>query len=762
MASTINIDVIFSAINRTGNVMSQVNRGLDGTINNMWKINQAADLMGRMTNTLNQISSPATNYNYGLAELSAITGIAGKDLNDLGKIARKVGKDSGLGATGSLEAYKLLASQIQVDKIGMEGLNELQRRTITLAQASPKLGLTNSANALAGTINQFGYEASQAGRVMNVLAAGAKFGAAEVPDLAQSFKVVGASAAAAGLSVEWAGGAIEVLSKNNLKGAEAGTAFRNVLLKMQTELGFDFRVTKLSDALASLSDKAGDATYMAKIFGAENITAAQFLVKNAAEVENMTRKMTGTNVATEQAAIMTNTFNHRMDVMKAKLNDLSIGFFKNNEGLIQWVNVAGQGAIAITTLSPLFIGLSKGVVGVVGGFVNVVKATRLMSGALAVGKFGTYSALIQRYGISGRVAAGGIWVANVAQTSWNKVLAFSKLGLTGQIAALQGVVASTWAWTAALLANPITWIVAGIMALVAGIALAWKHFDWLRGGIIGAWEVVKKFGKILWESIINPIKLMISGVRQLINAFQLFKNKDFSGAKEALKGGLTDIGKGMVQSTPVGMAMNMVKRRDEMGEAWTTGYEKGKNIDTSNFLNFSGSTKTQPISAADMQIPGFDHANKAANFSYPKVITMTPNWQPERKTEPGEHVPQPRNYVNSAEYFQENNKVNSPEYFQENNNTVQNTNNRTVNTSNLEQVTRNITQNISNTSTAARESTNNQAKIEINYQPQIHISAEMTKENQENLMDILNAQKDELMTLIKEELRKDGRLNYAS
>lgn len=51
-------------------------------------------------------------------------------------------------------------------------------------------------------------------------------------------------------------------------------------------------------------------------------------------------------------------------------------------------------------------------------------------------------------------------------------------------AAMMPVIAATWAWTAALLANPITWIVLGItaliaavVALVAGIAWAVTHWD---------------------------------------------------------------------------------------------------------------------------------------------------------------------------------------------------------------------------------------------------------------------------------------------
>ena len=191
------------------------------------------------------LTGPGIGFEQSMADLSSITGIAGDELRDLGKVARQTGKESGLGAQQAANAFALLASQIQVDKIGMEGLKALQQNTITLSHAAG-MSMNDAATALAGTINQFGLQATEANRVINILAAGSKYGAAEIVDLSQSFKVVGAAANAAGLTVEDTAGAIEVLSKNNLKGAEAGTALRNIMLKMQTVLGVDFRKNSFS------------------------------------------------------------------------------------------------------------------------------------------------------------------------------------------------------------------------------------------------------------------------------------------------------------------------------------------------------------------------------------------------------------------------------------------------------------------------------------------------------------------------------------
>ena len=195
--------------------------------------------------TFGQLAAPAVDFEQSIADLSAITGSVGDELEDLKQTAREVGKASGLGASESANAFAILAGQIDVP---IDALKVLQRETITLAQAGA-LPLEDAANAVAGTINQFGMEASEASRVVNVLAAGSRAGGAEVVDLSESFKVAGAAANAAGISIEETAGAIEILAQNNTKGAEAGTAMRNMIVAMQTRLGIDVSKTGFAGGL---------------------------------------------------------------------------------------------------------------------------------------------------------------------------------------------------------------------------------------------------------------------------------------------------------------------------------------------------------------------------------------------------------------------------------------------------------------------------------------------------------------------------------
>ena len=350
LGGLVNIKKQFDAIDKAGEQASATTTRF-GNICSRLKMPDLNAFLGvaeRLGGVLGDLSQGGMNFGQSMADLSSITGIAGDDLKTLGENARKVGQDSGLGAGTAARAYAILASQIDVAVIGMAGLNNLQEKSVTLAQASG-MSIDAAATSLAGTINQFGLSANEAERVINVLAAGSKYGAAEIEELSQSFKVVGSAASAMGLTVEQSAGALEVLSKANLKGSEAGTALRNIILKLNTELGVDLSRTSLSTALDALKPKLTDAAYLSKLFGMENIAAAQYLIQNSSAVEEMTQKVTGTTVAQEQAAVRTDTTAHKMEILRAKVDDIKISFANSLGPMSAYASVVGENAVVLAS-----------------------------------------------------------------------------------------------------------------------------------------------------------------------------------------------------------------------------------------------------------------------------------------------------------------------------------------------------------------------------------------------------------------------------
>lgn len=81
------------------------------------------------------------------------------------------------------------------------------------------------------------------------------------------------------------------------------------------------------------------------------------------------------------------------------------------------------------------------------------------------------------------------------------------------IGAILILVGAIWAFNAALLANPITWIVIAIMALVAAFVILWNECEGFRNFWIGLWEKAKQ----LFSQFVNSIQPLIDA---LVFAFQ--------------------------------------------------------------------------------------------------------------------------------------------------------------------------------------------------------------------------------------------------
>ncbi|MEP8995472.1 phage tail tape measure protein, partial [Enterobacter hormaechei] len=190
------------------------------------------------------------------------------------------------------------------------GLTEATKSALTLAQAAGST-LPDATRTLALSLNQFGAGAQEADRYINVLAAGAKFGASEIADTAAAIKNGGVAAAQAGVGFETLNAAIQVLAEREIKGGEAGTALRNVILALEkgTDKTLKPSVVGLSGALDNLSKKNLSTAQAVKLFGVENINAASVLVDNRSKLNALTLALTGTQTAHEQAAIRVNNLN---------------------------------------------------------------------------------------------------------------------------------------------------------------------------------------------------------------------------------------------------------------------------------------------------------------------------------------------------------------------------------------------------------------------------------------------------------------------
>lgn len=105
----------------------------------------------------------------------------------------------------------------------------------------------------------------------------------------------------------------------------------------------------------------------------------------------------------------------------------------------------------------------------------------------------------------------------------------------GAITILVGVL---WAFNAALLANPITWVVVAIMALVATFVILWNECEGFRNFWIALWEKCKT----LFAGFVDSIKPLINAIVgafkeawEMIKAYWDLVSPYFKGIWEAIK-----------------------------------------------------------------------------------------------------------------------------------------------------------------------------------------------------------------------------------
>jgi len=299
--------VKITADNRTKEAFKKVKRDINSTSEATKKLRKATAALGAAYIVLRGISVVTNKWRqFGatMADLSAITGATGKDLEFLKQKSLEFGESTTLSASQAAEAFKLVASAKPDLLENAEALAAVTKEAITLAEASGST-LPDAARTLAVALNQYGAGAEDASRFINVLAAGAKRGASEIAETAEAIKVAGLVAAGTKTPFEELNAAVQVMSTVALKGSEAGTGLRNVYLNlaMQSESRFKPAVVGFTQAMINLREAGLNDVQMLEIFGKKNIVAAKALINNSDKLKKMREQLTDTTTAYEQASI---------------------------------------------------------------------------------------------------------------------------------------------------------------------------------------------------------------------------------------------------------------------------------------------------------------------------------------------------------------------------------------------------------------------------------------------------------------------------
>ena len=320
--------------------------------------------------------------------------------------------------------------------------------------------------------------------------------------MAQSIQTLGASATTANVPLEEQLSVLGMLQAT-MGGSEAGTKYKAFLrsaVRGGEELGLTFtdannQLLSMPEILGILRGKFGETMDAAekmelqKAFGdTEAVALIDLMYNKVGDLQDNIVGMydslgSGVGVANEMASAINETEPEKFRRMKQQIHNVkeSIG-----NSLLPTVNeLMGKGSEVLTK---------------VGSWIekNQELVRVIMLIVLAIGGFLT---------IAGTVIAvvGGVGLIITKTISGFKML---KAGFLLAKGALTPLIGSVWSFTAALLANPVTWIVIGIVALIAAIVLLYNKCEWFRNAV----DSMFSFFKDGLGAILGVVQSVFSGI----------------------------------------------------------------------------------------------------------------------------------------------------------------------------------------------------------------------------------------------------------
>lgn len=213
----------------------------------------AADLVGGALKSLWDFFKGgvdmASEYEASMNRIQAITGATDKEMATLDATAVRLGETFGnASAKDAADALEILISR------GMSAAqaNKAVEGSLQLATAA-QIGYKDAAVITSGILDAFKLNAEDSAKVTDTLAAASASSGVSIRDLGEAYEQAGTIAHQFGLTQEQTAAAFGLMSKANIEGSDAGTAFKSMLMALQNP----------SDKARELMDQYGISVYNA-------------------------------------------------------------------------------------------------------------------------------------------------------------------------------------------------------------------------------------------------------------------------------------------------------------------------------------------------------------------------------------------------------------------------------------------------------------------------------------------------------------------
>ena len=252
------------------------------------------------------ISSSITtfkNFEFQMAKVRAVSGASNLDFQKLSQSAEDLGRSTFFTATQVAEL------QTNYAKLGFttKEILQAQEATLLLATATGS-DLARAAIVAGAAVRGFGLDASETGRVTDVMTLAFASSALDIEKWQTSMTKVAPIAAGMNIPLEETAAIMGVLTDAGIEASIAGTSMRNIFLQMKNPtsklsqfLGFTVRSSEdLAKAMDKLSKASGDT--LDGLVQVRQVAAFNVMVKGAKRVEQLTKKLLDAEGAAKRMA----------------------------------------------------------------------------------------------------------------------------------------------------------------------------------------------------------------------------------------------------------------------------------------------------------------------------------------------------------------------------------------------------------------------------------------------------------------------------
>lgn len=505
-------------------------------------------------------------FEASLNQAAVVAGGTAKDIGQLDDLANKMGTDLPLSAQDSADAM------IEMARNGAS-IGDIKKQFPAIAQAATAAGadIKATAGVVQESMNIWGKSLDSPQQAAAILVQTANASNASIEDMQQALATIGGPASQAGMSMQVTSEAIGLLTNKGFSAAQASMDLGHAITQMMApstvaknamnSLGISFtdsqgKMKKFPEILRELNQALDGlnpdekAQKLKALFGASGMQAILPLLDSVKNKTNDTKvswdayakaqeKAAGStkrstqslkdqanemqkNVGSSIEQLGGNWESLRNKSMKS-FQGVNGSLIKNANKVMQWATTSNSGMAQFTRG---FIGLSPSIGAATTSVGVFLRNAKTIAGTLSGGISGISNFV--------KVGTGIVQVASGAKTAEQ---AFSTLAQSSRLAAI-----AQWAFNSSILANPITWVVVGIVAVAAALTLfftktktgqqIWSNFvSWLKN----AWQSLVQIAQTVWNAIVQSFNTSVNAVKGAWNGIAGFFSNLWQGIVQVTK-----------------------------------------------------------------------------------------------------------------------------------------------------------------------------------------------------------------------------------